>query len=206
MIRRNILQKELAGRNWKAIRGHPDFRSMVEFDIIDEKKSWYLADWFLLVKEFKVFDDKKAAEIVKAFDSIEDQTRGWWKSKVFFVFVLADKVSPSAARKIASNEFDINNLNLNGQAAGRIFVIDTSKCIVYGTLPTTPMDARLKLSHIKDSVEKVLDKPLHYDYSSDPERLSSARRRYMFMVFILGLASFALGFAVAMILIFFRVI
>ena len=85
-------------------------------------------------------------------------------------------------------------------------MIDLSKSIIYGTLPTSPLDARLKLSHIKDSLEKVLNKPLHYTSTNDPNQVSSIFGKYLILFFLSGLLSFALGFVVAMLLIFFKII
>ena len=94
MIKSRLLQQELTEKKWKNIKLHPEFKSITRFDIIDEKKSWYLADWFLLIKEFKVLDGNAADKIVNTLNNIEDQERSWWKAKVFFIFVLADKVDP----------------------------------------------------------------------------------------------------------------
>ena len=194
MIDIQLIQKELKDKKWKNIKEHPDFKSIVKFDIIDEEKSWYLADWFLCIKEVKNLDDATANQIVQALNSIENQERSWWQAKIFFFFILADQVNPATASRIASNELDIRNFNIKGQASGRIFVIDLANSLVYGTLPTSPLDARLKLSHAKDSLEKVLNKPLHY-VSSNPKKISY----FLGKLILTSILFFIIGFLIALI-------
>lgn len=195
MIDLQLIQKELMEKKWKNIKEHPDFESIVKFEIIDEKKSWYLADWFLCIKEVENLDDATANQIVQTLNSIENQKRSWWQAKIFFFFILADQVNPATASRIASNEFDIRNFNIKGQVSGRIFVIDLANSLVYGTLPTTPLDARLKLSHMKDSLEKVLNKPLHYVPANNPKKTLS----FLGKLILTAVLFFILGFVAALI-------
>ena len=195
MIDPQVVQKELSEKKWKNIRDHPNFDSIVKFDIIDEKKSWYLADWFLFIKEVPSLDDATADQVAQTMNSLEDKGRSWWKAKIFFFIILADQVNPATANRIASNEIDIRSLNIKGQASGRIFVVDLANSLVYGTLPTTPLDARLKLSHMKDSLEKVLNKPLHYVPANNPKKTLS----FLGKLILTAVLFFILGFVAALI-------
>jgi hypothetical protein len=198
MIALKDIQKELMEKKWKSISKHPKFDSITEFDIIDEKKSWYLADWFLFIKEVPNLDDATADQIAQSLNSLEEEERSWWKARILFFVVLADQVNAATANRIASNEFDIRSINKKGQVSGRILVIDLANDLVYGSLPRSPLDARLKLIHIKDTLEKVLNKPLHYVPSDKPRKASS----FWVKFFMIVIASILLGIISALVFLY----
>ncbi|MBN2459093.1 hypothetical protein JXB28_02315 [Candidatus Woesearchaeota archaeon] len=199
MISPKSIQKELKEKKWKPIKKHPKFDSIIEFDIIDEKKSWYLADWFLFIKEVEKLDGATAEKLSLAMESLEEQERNWWQAKILFFIILAEEVDPEAALSIASDELDIRSINKKGEVSGRTIVIDTSKGLVYGSLPSSPLDSRLKLSHAKDSLEKVMKKPLHYVQPGKPKKL----KRFWLRFFLLVSTFFLLGFISAFVFLLF---
>lgn len=162
MVDISRIQKTLEENNWKPVKSHPEIGYLTRFDIVEEKKSWYLADWVLLVKEVEILDLETAQKLYETYKKIEEEKRSWVNNKIIFFFIIADKVKPRAAKKIASYEVDTRDLNMKGETSGRLMIIDAQNNFIYGSLPRIPLDARWQLSEIKDHVEKALN--THFDY------------------------------------------